>query len=126
MALFRCASGSSGGENLTQLWSRAVSSYSGGTETLSSGMSNFDELKIVFQLSTSDTTKHYIKIDLSTFNSSYSGRYYYGGYANSANFMRALVYVSDTSIEIGNAYKMNVAANDSSVIIPIEIYGVTY
>ena len=115
-----------GGEKLIKLWSRAVSSYSGGTETLSQGMPNFDELKIVYQLSTSDTTKHYIKFDLATFNSSSAGRYYYGGYANSANFMRMLMYVSDTSIEIGNAYKMNVAANDSSAIIPIEIYGVTY
>lgn len=122
----------SGGEVLvdTLLWTNPSpsSGSSGATITLSSSISDFDYIKLVYYYSKSDFRSYSVMVPVSEFKTQSGNNttrsLYCGLQLSNGAFQRLFNYISDTSIEFTNAMRLNGNASNDSAAIPYKIYGV--
>jgi hypothetical protein len=113
----------------TVLWenSAPTSAFSAQTITLSDDITNYDELKVIYRASTSDTDTKYVKISVDNFLKPMSGSFkqfgFYGAY-NNASWCRVANYDSDTSIRFGDGCGVKGTSTNNSTVIPIKIIGI--
>lgn len=113
-----------GGFSETELWTRAVSSMSGGTTaTLSQSMTSFDALRIFFYQSTSNTSTEYIEdIDVPTLL--ISGTEYIIGQGDYSRYVYKGTTNTDVVFRAGiRHYHIN---TDNTQVIPFKICGIKY
>lgn len=137
MAKIRAMIGSGGGGEAlveTLLWTNPspTSDYTDtGNITLSASISDFDYIKIVYNYSKSNLTQYsvFTPVDefktqiLSTNNTVRSLNY--GVLLSSGLFLRSVDYVSDTSVHISQAMRLNGSTSrPNEMAIPYKIYGV--
>ena len=123
-----------GGEALveTLLWTNPSPTSNFGTQiiTLSDSISNYDYIKVQFLGSTTISISSSVVTPVQDFilqqrSTNNTLRSITPGLQMSDGlFIRAFDYVSDTSINITDALRLNGSANNNSITIPYKIYGV--
>lgn len=121
-----------GWDSSTLLWSNssASSSFPQSTITLSSGMSNYSYLRIVYKASTSKTTEGTLIVPVSVmenslWNDATKPLVSITGRANSstAQCTRRITWISNTQINIAPAYQAGSTSSDNTAAIPLYVYG---
>ena len=129
------ASGSGGGGTESLLWNNTspTSNFIAETTplTLSSDISNYDELKIEYCKGTSaTTTTFYIKFPIADFlsRSQNDGRYAIGGRIDGVADMARTIFKgpTNTQLYIGSCQYLYNATINNAYYIPLNIYGVKY
>lgn len=121
-----------GWDSSTLLWSNssASSSFPQSTITLSSSMSNYSYLRIVYKASTSKTTEGTLIVPVSVmqnslWNDATKPLVSITGRANSstAQCTRRITWISNTQINIAPAYQAGSTSSDNTAAIPLYVYG---
>lgn len=115
----------------TVLWTNPspTSDYAKTTISLSNSISSFKIIKIYFKATKSVSDVFAVYADVNTLKNSITGnskpRFLIGGTNSSgANYVRTILFLSNTSIEIGTAIRINASGTGNSVAIPIKVSGI--
>lgn len=119
-------------DEITTLWTNSspTSSFATQTITLSDEISDYDFIKIVWAISTSETSQYqgvyFIPADtfanyLQAKNRSVGNL----GMSNTSDYAytRNVFYASDTSIKFGNCYRVGTTTQANTICIPISVIG---
>lgn len=130
MAFYRC---SSGGGTLTEtvLWTNSdtTTQFVSGDVTLSESMQNYKYLKFVFKSATTANALKSVIYPVEEFtytnvsNSWCRASSPMRSNSSGTNYVRGLIYKSDTSINISNATAFNATGNSNTLAIPYQIIG---
>lgn len=92
-------------------------------------LSDYDAIKVMWRLSTTESDSFYIIVPLEQWKSSplNNQRFLIGGnYVGTGILGRYFTYSSDTAIIIGDCQQMNVVNTQNAKMIPTFIYGIKY
>jgi len=121
--------GGSASANETPLWTNGSPTSTQGdtTVTISDSLTNYDELRINYRNSTSDSFERYATISVSKLlNDANTYYFYFGGYNGSSAMMRFVKYVSSTSIRIGPTSQVGGTSSDNTRYIVTSLVGIKY
>ena len=118
-----------GGMSEKVLWTNPspTSSFPQTACSLSESIDNFDYIKILYRVSTSNNTQGVAIWPISTIKISTGGSNHIRASfttQTSANiYSRVIAYVSNTSLQIGQSIALNTSGTDNATGIPLAIYG---
>lgn len=115
-----------GGETATLLWenSSPTASYSGAAETLSDAYTNFEKLRIVYRLTTSNSEEQTVDFTIQTDGN--PGFRYGTCCTNSSGnpFARNARLTNSTTITFSACRQNGGTTTSNTMLIPVAIYGI--
>lgn len=124
-----------GGGQMTEtvLWTNPspTTSFTLQTITLSENFTNYDYVRIYLKGSRTDNTECMIevpsdKLKAAVTSVAYRPNIYIGGYDGNGTYqyVRRISYITDSSLSINSSYRINAAATNDNLFIPIKITGI--
>jgi len=111
----------------TNLWTISNKSVSsnGAAITLSDAVENYEQIRITYRSSTSDTFERSITVITSKVLTSTATKYvYFGGYDGSSSYVSYALFNGGTSVNIGNCYQVRSTGSDNNRYYPVSIDGI--
>ena len=130
LCTLRTKGGGGGGKQTeTVLWTNSAptSNFADQNVTLSDSMSNYDYLKFTYKKATNNATSTSAVFSVSDVKNFADESVYgqLGGESATDWYMsRYIWYISDTSVRISTAWKLNSVGNNNAYIIPLAIIGI--
>ena len=130
LCTLRTKGGGGAKQTETVLWTNSspTTSFNAQTVTLSDDIDNYDEIKINYKQSSTNSLSASVSIpvsDLKNMTIQASGIFFAIASMNSSSigYFRRVGYASDTQIEFTTAYRVNNSGTDATMAIPTSIVG---